>query len=155
MIEYGTPAKLLKNEASAFSKMVQSTGPANAEYLRGLVVARKDRGRADGEMAWLLSSRWNAAVQHALAANLNSAVNDLQVLDFEANNNVISRTKNAVVLLQDVLLGKHDGEIDETLEQFEVSRYTWWSAFYRVIEGVLKPQVMQTEAYFVFPFVLI
>lgn len=139
MIEYGTPAQLLEDEVSAFSKMVQSTGPANAEYLRGLVAARKDRGRTEGETAWLLSSRWNAAVQHALAANLNSAVKDLQVLDFEKNNNVISRTKDAVVLLQDVLLGKHDEEIEETLEQFEVLRYTWWSAFYRVIEGVLKP----------------
>ncbi|XP_047940588.1 ABC transporter C family member 12-like [Salvia hispanica] len=137
VVEYDTPAKLLENETSAFSKMVQSTGQANAEYLRGLVVARKDKGgRFDGETAsWLLSSRWNAAVQHALAANLSSAVRDLQVLGFEESSNVISKTKDAVVLLQDVLLGKHDEEIVETLQQFEVSRHTWWSAFYRVIEG--------------------
>ncbi|XP_041993077.1 ABC transporter C family member 12-like [Salvia splendens] len=140
VVEYDTPAKLLENETSAFSKMVQSTGQANAEYLRGLVVARKDRGgRFDGETAsWILSSRWNAAVQHALAANLSSAVKDLQVLGFEENSNMISKTKHAVVLLQDVLLGKHDEEIEETLQQFEVSRHTWWSAFYRVIEGLAE-----------------
>ncbi|KAH6791430.1 multidrug resistance-associated protein 13, partial [Perilla frutescens var. frutescens] len=40
VIEYDTPEKLLENEASAFSKMVQSTGPANAEYLRGFVHPR-------------------------------------------------------------------------------------------------------------------
>lgn len=141
MIEYDTPSKLLENEASAFSKMVQSTGPANADYLRSLVVARKERGSGskefDGGMRWLVSSRWNAAVQYALAANLDSSMKDLQVLDFEGNN-VISKTKDAVVLLQDVLLGKRDKEIEETLDQFEVSRYTWWSALYRVVEGVTE-----------------
>ncbi|TYG88790.1 hypothetical protein ES288_A12G049000v1 [Gossypium darwinii] len=37
VLEYSTPEELLANEESAFSKMVQSTGPANAEYLLGLV----------------------------------------------------------------------------------------------------------------------
>ncbi|KAH6773481.1 multidrug resistance-associated protein 2 [Perilla frutescens var. frutescens] len=144
VIEYDTPEKLLENEASAFSKMVQSTGPANAEYLRGLVVRKevesgsKGMQHVNGETRWLVSSRWNAAVQYALAASLTSSVRDLQVLNFEENSNVISKTKDAVVLLQDVLLGKHDRDIEETLDQFEVSRSTWWSAFYRVIEGLAE-----------------
>lgn len=143
VIEYDTPEKLLENEASAFSKMVQSTGPANAEYLRGLVASKDKESRSRGieqiagEPGWLVSSRWNAAVQHALAASLTSSVRDLQVLNFEENN-VISKTKDAVVLLQDVMLGKHDKDIEETLNQFEVPRYTWWSAFYRVIEGLAE-----------------
>lgn len=146
VIEYDTPEKLLENEASAFSKMVQSTGPANAEYLRGLVASKDKESRSrrmeqiSGEPRWLVSSRWNAAVQHALAASLTSSVRDLQVLNFEENN-VISKTKDAVVLLQDVMLGKHDKDIEETLDQFEVPRYTWWSAFYRVIEGVLTVEI--------------
>ncbi|MBA0771803.1 hypothetical protein Gotri_007275, partial [Gossypium trilobum] len=37
VLEHSTPEELLANEESAFSKMVQSTGPANAEYLRGLI----------------------------------------------------------------------------------------------------------------------
>lgn len=142
VIEYNTPEKLLESEASGFSKMVQSTGPANAQYLRSLVVRKDMENRAkgvqqiDGEMRWFLSSRWNAATQYALAVNLTSSVKDLQVLDSEDDNNVISKTKDAVVILQDVLMGKHDKDIEETLDQFEVPRYTWWSAFYRVIEGV-------------------
>ncbi|KAF8030767.1 hypothetical protein BT93_D0065 [Corymbia citriodora subsp. variegata] len=40
--EHGTPENLLSNEASAFSKMVQSTGSANAQYLSGLVLQRKE-----------------------------------------------------------------------------------------------------------------
>ncbi|KAL1560498.1 ABC transporter C family member 12-like [Salvia divinorum] len=72
--------------------------------------------------------------EHALAANLSSAVKDLQV----ENSNVISKTKDAVVLLQDVLLGKHAEVIKETLQQFEVSRHTWWSAFYRVNEALAE-----------------
>ncbi|XP_047332548.1 ABC transporter C family member 12-like [Impatiens glandulifera] len=36
VLEYDTPANLLLNEGSGFSKMVQSTGDANAEYLHSL-----------------------------------------------------------------------------------------------------------------------
>ncbi|XP_022973222.1 ABC transporter C family member 2-like isoform X3 [Cucurbita maxima] len=38
VLEYNTPKQLLSNELSAFSKMVQSTGAANAQYLRTLVL---------------------------------------------------------------------------------------------------------------------
>lgn len=34
VLEFDSPEDLLSNEESAFSKMVQSTGPANAQYLR-------------------------------------------------------------------------------------------------------------------------
>ncbi|KAG8381914.1 hypothetical protein BUALT_Bualt05G0022300 [Buddleja alternifolia] len=37
VVEYDTPENLLENEASAFCNMVQSTGPANAQYLHTLV----------------------------------------------------------------------------------------------------------------------
>nr|QWN59139.1 ATP-binding cassette C transporter [Rehmannia glutinosa] len=144
VIEYDTPENLLASEASAFSKMVQSTGPANAQYLHSLV-KRKDRENRfekgthiDGEMRWLLSSRWNAATQYALALNLTASVKELQVLESEDENNVISKTKDAVVILQEVLTGKHDKVIEETLDRFEVPRYRWWSAFYRVIEGLAE-----------------
>ncbi|KAI6703370.1 hypothetical protein NL676_012506 [Syzygium grande] len=40
--EHDTPENLLLNESSAFSKMVQSTGSANAQYLCGLVLQRKE-----------------------------------------------------------------------------------------------------------------
>nr|QVT92271.1 ABC transporter [Salvia miltiorrhiza] len=135
------PAELLGDEAGAFSKMVQSTGPANAEYLRGLVVARRGRGETTTTPPppWLVSSRWSAAVQHALAANLASAAKDLQLLGpEEISGNVIGKTTDAVALLQGVLMGKHDDEIEETLGRFEASRHTWWSAFYRVIEGLAE-----------------
>jgi hypothetical protein len=32
--EFDTPEHLLSNDEGAFSKMVQSTGPSNAEYLK-------------------------------------------------------------------------------------------------------------------------
>jgi ATP-binding cassette subfamily C (CFTR/MRP) protein 1 len=40
VLEFDTPENLLSNEDSAFSKMVQSTGSANAQYLRSIVMAR-------------------------------------------------------------------------------------------------------------------
>ncbi|KAL6333302.1 hypothetical protein AAG906_028485 [Vitis piasezkii] len=41
VLEYDTPEELLLNEGSSFSKMVKSTGAANAEYLRRLVLGEE------------------------------------------------------------------------------------------------------------------
>ncbi|KAK4782053.1 hypothetical protein SAY86_016155 [Trapa natans] len=38
--------------------------------------------------------------------------------------------------LQGVLGGNHDEEIDNTLHQYQVSTDRWWSALYRIIEGL-------------------
>ncbi|KAL6214048.1 hypothetical protein ACLB2K_013486 [Fragaria x ananassa] len=37
VLEHGSPEELLLNEESGFSKMIRSTGPSNAQYLRSLV----------------------------------------------------------------------------------------------------------------------
>ncbi|KAK1277908.1 ABC transporter C family member 2 [Acorus gramineus] len=63
VLEFGAPEELLLNEQSAFSRMIQSTGPANAQYLRSLVLGdgenKFDRGdeaaRGAEEMARLHS----------------------------------------------------------------------------------------------------
>ncbi|XP_049399177.1 ABC transporter C family member 12-like isoform X3 [Solanum stenotomum] len=41
VVEYDTPRKLLLNERSVFSNIVQSTGAANAQYLRNLVLNKE------------------------------------------------------------------------------------------------------------------
>ncbi|KAI4371824.1 hypothetical protein MLD38_010127 [Melastoma candidum] len=86
VLEYDTPEGLLSNEGSAFSKMVQSTGAANAQYLRGIVFGGKSSQEhqdkpLDGQRRWLASSRWAAAAQYALAVSLTSSHNDLQRLE--------------------------------------------------------------------------
>ncbi|XP_010522096.1 PREDICTED: ABC transporter C family member 12-like isoform X2 [Tarenaya hassleriana] len=43
--EYDSPRELLSRDASAFSRMVQSTGPANSQYLRSLVSRGRRRER--------------------------------------------------------------------------------------------------------------
>ncbi|KAJ4703014.1 ABC transporter C family member 2-like [Melia azedarach] len=47
VLEYDTPEELLSNEESAFSKMVQSTGAANAQYLRSLVLGEGENNCAE------------------------------------------------------------------------------------------------------------
>lgn len=143
VLEYDTPEELLSNDRSAFSKMVQSTGAANAEYLRSLVLGgegenklgREDNRQLDGQRRWLASSRWTAAAQFALAVSLTSSQNDLQQLEIEDENSILKKTKDAVITLQGVLEGKHDKVIEETLNQYQVSRDGWWSSLYRMIEG--------------------
>ncbi|GKU93111.1 hypothetical protein SLEP1_g6739 [Rubroshorea leprosula] len=53
--EHDTPEELLSKEESAFVKMVQSTGPANAQYLHSWVfgceagkLGREETKRLDG-----------------------------------------------------------------------------------------------------------
>ncbi|KAE8680581.1 hypothetical protein F3Y22_tig00111378pilonHSYRG00059 [Hibiscus syriacus] len=116
--EHNTPEELLANEESAFSRMVQSTGPANAEYLRSSVFGGEENRlsgehatRLDGRMRWQASSRWAAAAQFAIAVSLTSSLNDLQ------------RERN-------------DEVIDDMLQQHQVPRDRWWPALYRIIEAL-------------------
>lgn len=127
------------NETSAFSKMVQSTGAANAEYLRSLVIGEGGENKSESQenigRRWLASSHWAAAVQYALAVNLTSSNINLQPWEMGEENNMVKRTKDAVVTLQEVLEGKHDECIESTLNQYHVSGESWWSTLYRVVEG--------------------
>ena len=141
-MDYDAPEKLLLNEVSALSKMVQSTGAANAEYLRSLVLRDEQENKLKresmhiiGQGNWLVTSHWTAAARHAVAINLVSALKDLQVAEFDESNNIVHETRDAIVTLQGVLEGKHDEQIEETLNNYAVPRDRWWSALYRVIEG--------------------
>lgn len=138
-MEFDTPEALLQREDSAFSKMVQSTGAANAEYLRGLVhregESNEKEKQLDGHRRWLASSRWAAAAQFALAVSLTSSQNDLVQLEIDEDDSVLKKTRDAVITLQGVLEGKHNKEIEENLEKHNVSRERWWSSLYRMIEG--------------------
>ncbi|KAJ0927366.1 putative ABC-type xenobiotic transporter [Helianthus annuus] len=136
VVEYDAPGKLLQDEHTAFSKMVQSTGAANAQYLRDLAFGaegdKAEKAAIDSQKRWLASTRWAAAVQFALT----SSQNDLMQMEIEDNNNILKKAKDAVVTLQGVLKGEHDKDIDESLEQALVPRERWWSALYKVVEGL-------------------
>jgi ABC-type multidrug transport system ATPase subunit len=142
VLEYNTPDELLANEGSAFSKMVQSTGEANAQYLRSLVYEGKDNKLKTEETdipiqrKWLATSRWTAAAQFALAVSLSSSQNQLLHLDVEDDNSILKKTNDAVITLQEVLAGKHNKEIDDTLNEYQLPSEGWWSALYKIIEGL-------------------
>ncbi|KAE9461431.1 hypothetical protein C3L33_06661, partial [Rhododendron williamsianum] len=110
VVEYASPEELLQNDGSAFSKMVQSTGAANAQYLRSLAFA--------------------------LAVSLTSSHNDLVQLELEGDDSILRKTKDAVITLQGVLEGKHDKVIEETLDQYQVPSDRWWSSLYKMVEGL-------------------
>ncbi|PSS35050.1 ABC transporter C family member 2 like [Actinidia chinensis var. chinensis] len=119
--EFDTPEKLLLNEVCAFSKMVQSTGAANAQYLRSLVLGGgenkstgEDNLQTNRQRRWVVSSRWAAAAQFALAVNLTSSRNNLQHFAINDANNIVKKTKDTVTTLQGVLEGKHDEFIEKT-----------------------------------------
>lgn len=144
VLEYDTPEKLLLDEQSSFSKMVESTGAANAQYLRSLVHSGDEKNKTgthetkqlEGQRKWLASSRWASAAQFALAVSLTSSQNDLIQLELQENDdNILKKTKDAVITLQAVLEGKHNKVIGETLEQYDVPRDGWWSALYKMVEG--------------------
>ncbi|KAJ1698124.1 hypothetical protein LUZ63_006636 [Rhynchospora breviuscula] len=143
VLEFDTPDNLLSTEDSAFSKMVQSTGASNAEYLKGLVfgneeerLKREETERQVRQRRWLATTRWATAAQFALATSLTSSQNDLQKLEIVDDANILNKTKDAVITVQNVLQGKHDNEIEETLNQYEVPADRWWSSLYKVVEGL-------------------
>jgi ABC-type multidrug transport system fused ATPase/permease subunit len=142
VVEFDTPESLLQKEESAFSKMVQSTGAANAEYLRSLVLQGEGDGKLerekemDGQRRWLASSRWAAAAQFALAVSLTSSQNDLVQLEINDEDSILTKTRDAVITLQGVLEGKHNEEIEDNLERNQVSGRRWWLSVYKIIEGL-------------------
>ncbi|XP_050370620.1 LOW QUALITY PROTEIN: ABC transporter C family member 12-like [Argentina anserina] len=143
VLEHGSPEELLLNEQSAFSKMVRSTGPSNAQYLHSLVfeceknkmnIEENKQLVGQSQRRWLASSRWAAAA--ALAISLTSSQNDLQRLDIGDKDNILTKTKDAVITLQGILEGKHDEDIDTSLNQHHIPREGWWSAIFRIFEGL-------------------
>lgn len=109
--------------------------------------SREEAKRQDGQRRWLASSRWAAAAQFALAVSLTSSQNDLQRLEIEDENSILKKTKDAVITLQNVLEGKHDKVIEETLDQYQVPKERWWSSLFKVVEGMESLQyLMRTNA---------
>ncbi|MED6195162.1 Canalicular multispecific organic anion transporter 1 [Stylosanthes scabra] len=143
VLEYDSPEELLSNEASAFYKMVQSTGAANAEYLCSIVFGRivyNSNGENKGlesQMKQLASSHWAAATQCAIAATLSSLHVNLQIPNkTNDNKDILDRMKDALTILQEVLEGKHDDVIQQTLTKYNVPAERWWSTLYRLVEGL-------------------
>ncbi|PHU29056.1 hypothetical protein BC332_01149, partial [Capsicum chinense] len=56
-------------------------------------------------------------------------------IEIEDEDNILKKTKNAVITLQGVLEGKHDKDIEETLDHYQVSKDRWWSSLYKMVEG--------------------
>ncbi|KAJ4703002.1 ABC transporter C family member 2-like [Melia azedarach] len=121
VLEYDTPEALLMKEESAFVRMVQSTGPANAQYLRSLVFECRQNKRKNSQRRW---QDWSAAAarQFVSSISLTSSQNNLQGLDIDHKNDIVGEKKDAVKNLHEVLEGKHDKITDETLDQYQVLR---------------------------------
>jgi hypothetical protein len=96
---------------------------------------REESKLQDIQRKWVASNRWAVAAQFALAASLASSHSDLLSLEAAEGNNILRKTKEAVITLQSVLEGKHNTEIEESLTQYEVPPDRWWSSLYKVIEG--------------------
>ncbi|KAI4297481.1 hypothetical protein L6164_037370 [Bauhinia variegata] len=142
VLEYSTPEELLLNEGSAFYKMVQSTGAANAQYLCSLVFERKMKNSSDEnreletQMRLLASNHWATATQLALAVTLSSSHHHLQMSVTDCDKDILDKTKDAVITLQEVLQGRHDEAIEETLTKYHIPTNRWWSTLYKVVEGL-------------------
>ncbi|XP_057833271.2 ABC transporter C family member 2 isoform X2 [Cryptomeria japonica] len=142
VLEFDTPKNLLSDEDSAFTKMVCSTGSANAQYLRTIALGGRDtreqfENRAfENKRKWTASARWAAAAQLAISLSLTSPQQNLQAIaEGSTDNNILQETRNATQTLQDVLQGKHDSAIEVALVQHQVSKESWWLELFKVIEG--------------------
>ncbi|KAL1826245.1 hypothetical protein ACET3Z_004657 [Daucus carota] len=143
VLEYDSPEKLLLSETGAFSKMIQSTGVANAEYLYSLVIGsdgvenskRKQTEHLDRQRT-LAFSHWAAVAQFAVLNNVGSLQSNLEPLESEDEKNILNKAKDSVETLKVILEGTHDKLIDEALSRYQVPADNWWSALYGAVEGL-------------------
>ncbi|GJS84583.1 ABC transporter C family member 2-like protein [Tanacetum coccineum] len=119
VVEYDAPVKLLEDEGNAFSKMVQSTGAENAQYLRNLAFGaegdRIEKSAMDGQRRWLASSC------------------------------ILKKTKDAVVTLQSVLKEEHDKDIDESLVRSQDAESSIQKKAYKVLSTILEDESEQMK----------
>lgn len=121
--------------------MVQSTGAANAQYLCSLAFGRivnnsdEENKVLESQMRQLASNHWAVATQCAIAATLSSLHHNLKSPNTTDNKDFLEKTKDAMTTLQEVLEGKHDDSIEETLTKYNVPTERWWSTLYKVVEG--------------------
>lgn len=121
--------------------MVQSTGPENAQYLCSLVFGKTENNsneynkELEHHVRQLASSHWTSSTQFAIASTLSSLHQHLQEPSSEENKDILHKTTAAVTTLQEVLVGKHDEDIEETLYKYHIPTDRWWSTLYKVIEG--------------------
>ncbi|MCO5609705.1 hypothetical protein L7F22_063937 [Adiantum nelumboides] len=142
-LEMDTPEQLLSDSGSAFSRMVESTGSANAQYLKSIVLEEvnskaKAIGLADEKRKrWGVSAKWAAATQWALAMSMMSSLQTLgEISNGDIDHTILEEARGAIRVLQDILQGRHDDGITEELVRRRVPREKWWSALSRVIEGL-------------------
>ena len=89
----------------------------------------------------LAAAQWAAAAQFAVGLTLSSSANNLVMLEAgEPEDDILKKTRDAVVTLQSILDGKHNQAIDESLSRRNVPRDSWWSALYKMVEGPLTCQ---------------
>lgn len=141
VVEMDTPKQLLLNEYSMFSGMVQSTGLANAQYLKSIVMAEVDiKSNIDTQAAKKhreASAKWATAAQWALAMGLSTSQQNLQaVAEEDCHDGILQRTRDATRTLQDVLQGRHNSYIADELSRQEFPRDRWWSSLSHVVEGL-------------------
>ncbi|PHT58697.1 hypothetical protein CQW23_01060 [Capsicum baccatum] len=72
-------------------------------------------------------------------------------LEIEDEDNILKKTKNAVITLQGVLEGKHDKDIEETLDHYQVSKDRWWSSLYKMVEGYVCLDLLMKMVDLVYP----
>jgi hypothetical protein len=58
-------------------------------------------------------------------------------LEVEDEDSILKKTKDALITLQGVLERKHDKEIEESLNQRQISSEGWWTSLYKMIEGII------------------
>lgn len=143
VLEVDTPEQLLSDAGSAFSKMVESTGSANAQYLKSIVLdevnskAKMNGLAEEKKQRWGVSAKWAAATQWALAMSMASSLQTLgEISERDGDHTILEEARGAVRTLQDILQGRHDDEITEELSRRQVPRERWWSALSRVMEGL-------------------
>eukprot|EP00897_Mesotaenium_endlicherianum_P010190 jgi/Mesen1/919/ME000117S00078 len=144
-IEYDSPGNLLDNEHGQFFEMVQSTGAANAKYLKRIAKGEVGMKEVLDKPAALRKKTWKKAVGGvafgtATKLSLKPVVQDSDLDAAEAGaakgSSVLEGLEAAALTIQAALNGEQSSEIANELQRTGVPEDKWWISFLGLIDGL-------------------
>lgn len=130
IVEMDTPANLLSNPDSEFSRLVDETGPQQSAYLRRLAMGEESLAPKRAELVRQASSRLTDVVDESGTSEVNSRA----VL---ARGPLQMKVHTAADTMLDAFVNRHGSAWVDELAEFGVSKSVWMANVEELLSKVV------------------